>query len=270
MKPSPCLYSSQRALYRVFIRPATTTIHPLSLHAWHLTASPVQQSRAYAIRRSKRNTIQQLSPSEQVAQEESRKHDPRYTTAADVERSGRARLPRDHEITDPQIMVHERDVIEGPLRTQFVMTRIEPHESLRMVSPYVPATKDAPAKYAVCRIVNKKEEFEKEKQKKAQQQAKKQKAVKEKEVEINWGTAPNDLQTKIGTLTRLLGSATKVTVSLGKKKGSKAELVQDDMKNLVQKIKDEVMAVGGREIKPQEGSLGGNMKLYFASKLVNG
>jgi len=270
MRPPSCLYSSQRALYGVFIRPNTSTTTQLtSLAPWRLTASYAQQSRSYANRRGRRNDNLTLTASEQVAQEATRKHDPRYTTATDVERSGRSRLPRDHEITDPQIMVHEADVIEGPLRTQFVMTRIEPHESLRMVSPYVPATKESPEQFAVCRVVDKKAEFEKEKQKKLQNQAKKQNAVKEKALDINWGTAPNDLQIKIDTLKRLLDGPTKIKVTFGKKKRSKTEVAHDDMKALVQKVKTEAMVAGGREFKPAEGHLGGSLQVYFASKKVS-
>jgi translation initiation factor IF-3 len=163
-------------------------------------------------------------------------------------------------------MVHDNGVLEGPLRTQFVLTRVEPHESLRMVSPYVPATKEQPQKFAVCRIVDKKAEFEKAKLAKTKEQEKKQRVAKDKELEVNWGIGPNDLQTKIGTVARLMEGPVKVTVKFGRKKGSKASLEYADMEELVKKVREQIAEMGGREHRPAEGSIGKTMMLHFASK----
>lgn len=260
MKPSQCLYSSQRALYRVFVRPTATSQLPA------LAALPRLPARTYAIVRKRRDNRLGLSAAAQVAAEGNRSHDPRFTTELTIQRSGRSRLPQDHEITDPQIMVHDNDVVEGPLRTQFVLTRVEPHESLRMVSPYVPATKETPQKFAVCRIVDKKAEFEKAKLAKAKEQEKKQRAAKDKELEVNWGIGPNDLQTKIGTLARLMEGPVKVTVKFGRKKGSKTKLEYADMEELVRKVREQISEMGAREHKPAEGFIGKTMMLHFASK----
>jgi translation initiation factor IF-3 len=207
-----------------------------------------------------------LTAAEQVALDDV-KHDPRFTTAASVERSGRSRLPRDHEITDPQIMVHEKEMIEGPLRTQFVLTKIEPYESLRMVTPYVPATKEEPQKFAVCRIVNKKDEVAKEKRSREGKQ--KVIKVKEKTIEVNWGIDTNDLRTKFIAMKKLFDGPAKVTVRFGKKKGSKAKPDYNDQKALVQKVIEEVIKMGGREMRPMEGAFEqGPVSLLFASKHV--
>ncbi|KAL2207549.1 hypothetical protein CC79DRAFT_1333355 [Sarocladium strictum] len=267
MRPASCLHSPHRALYRVFVYPTIATVRNQAAAApWRISVTEAQQARSYAIRRSKRNQDVPLTAAEMVALEDV-KHDPRFTTAASVQRSGRSRLPRDHEITDPQIMVHEKEMVEGPLRTQFVLTKIEPHESLRMVTPYVPATKEAPQKFAVCKIVNKADEVAKLKQSRESKQ--KAKKVKEKTIEVNWGIDANDLRTKFIGLKKLMDGPSKVTVRFGKKKGSKVKPDYNDQTALIQKVIQETIKMGGREMRPMEGAIqDGAVSLLFASKHV--
>ena len=105
-----------------------------------------------------------------------------------------------------------------------------------------------------------------EAEKAAKEQEKKQRAAKDKELEVNWGIGPNDLQTKIGTLARLMEGPVKVTVKFGRKKGSKTKLEYADMEELVRKVREQISEMGAREHKPAEGFIGKTMMLHFASK----
>lgn len=232
--------------------------------------SVVSQARFYAgpPRRKPGPTIQQ-QVEEEEAKKKSRNHDPRYMTQRDIDKSGKQRLPQDHEITDPQIMVLENGIIEGPLAPRYVLSKLEPGESLRMIQPYVPADGKAEppmaARFAVCKIVNKKEEYDRLKQIKEKKKVTGAKKGKLKELDFMWGIEENDLMTKMRLMERLLEKGHKIDVVISpRKKGSSNKVVTtQEMENLVKKIRQEADQAGGREAKAAEGRLGGTIRIQF-------
>lgn len=192
--------------------------------------------------------------------------DRRYTRRDYMEKSGRSRLPWDHEITDPQIMVIDNSAMEGPLSTRFVLTKLAPEESLRMIDPYVPADpkEGTPVKYAVCKIVNKEDEYKAEKERK--EKKKKTAKPKTKEVEVSWGISENDLLTKMRQLGAFFEKGLKAEIVLGSKKRAK-KVSEADAQELLNKVKEEVEARGGRETNPPTGVLGAVMRLSVESKV---
>ncbi|KAK2616652.1 hypothetical protein QQS21_000475 [Conoideocrella luteorostrata] len=285
MRPTKCVYSPCRALYRVFISPAggtlpgrlpsTTTFQQRSLsrpeHSPLAIASrntTIAQIRHYATKPPARGPRGPTSAAakDQVARDD-RGFDKRYTTQKDIERSGRDRPPQDHEITDPQIMVIDNGATEGPLSTPFVLSKLEPHESLRMIQAYVPADPKngrSGAQYAVCKIVNRKDEYERQKQLKAKKKAATAKP-KTKELELTWAIGDHDLATKMRQMGGFLGKGLKVEVLVAKKKGGK-QVDGKEAEGVVKRIRDEVESHGGREAKPATGQAGGTMRLYLEGK----
>ncbi|EGR49442.1 uncharacterized protein TRIREDRAFT_106640 [Trichoderma reesei QM6a] len=193
-----------------------------------------------------------------------RGYDRRFTTQRDIEKSGRDRPPWDHEITDPQIMVIDNGSAEGPLSTRYVLTKLEPGESLRMVSPYVPADEEegTPARFAVCKIVNKKDEYERQKALKERKKVGAAAKPKTKEMELTWAIGGHDLATKMRQMGGFLEKGMKVELLVGKKKGGRA-VDADEAKDVLKKVKEEIERVGAREVKKAEGQVGGTMRLYL-------
>jgi translation initiation factor IF-3 len=203
-----------------------------------------------------------------VAEEDSRfidedlGYDRRYTTKESWERSGRDRLPRDHEITDPQIMVLDNGTIEGPLATRYVLTKIAPEESLRMFQPYKPAKDGSPAEYAICKIVDKKAEHEKIKE---SQERKKENGgggkSKTKEMELSWGIGDHDLMTKLRHLAAFVEKGMKVDIVLGKKRKGK-KVSEEEARAVVGKVREEIERCGGKEGKKATGEIGATYRLH--------
>lgn len=191
-------------------------------------------------------------------------YDRRFTTRETIARSGRDRMPRDHEITDPQIRVLDNGSIEGPLATRFVLTKLDSSESLRMIEPYVPADAQAgtPARYALCKIVNKRDEYQQEKLRKEQKKISGGGGTKTKEVEMSWTIGPHDLATKTRQIGGFLDKGFKVELVMGKKKRGK-QATPEEIKAVLDKIKEEVDVHGGRETRPQEGTVGATLRMYF-------
>ncbi|GFP55772.1 translation initiation factor IF-3 [Trichoderma asperellum] len=202
--------------------------------------------------------------SENADDDKDRGYDRRFTTQKDIERSGRDRPPWDHEITDPQIMVIDNGSAEGPLSTRYVLTKLEEGESLRMITPYVPANAEnkTPAKYAVCKIVNKRDEYERLKQLKEKKKTAVAAKAKTKEMELTWAIGGHDLATKLRQMGGFLNKGMKVELMIGKKKGGRAVEV-DEAKDVLKKVKEEIEAQGARETKKPEGQVGGTMRLYL-------
>lgn len=193
--------------------------------------------------------------------------DKRYTTQKDFERSGRGRLPQDHEITDPQIMVIDNGAEEGPLKTSFVLSKIQDHETLRMIRPYIPANPKGqpptPVRYAVCKILDKKAEYQK--QKELKERKKNAVTVKRKELEFSWAIDDHDLETKMKRMAKFLEDGMKVEVVLGKKRGGK-KATQEEMEKVIKRVRLEAEEKGGREAKAASGALGASMRLFFEGR----
>ncbi|KAK5994008.1 hypothetical protein PT974_07448 [Cladobotryum mycophilum] len=291
MRGSQCLCNSPRALYRVFSPrlPSSSSSSeappPETISAAHITHLPpfflhhgsshhplAPQFRSYAVpARSNRSQNQSSANGTPSGESEDRTYDRRFTTQRDIDRSGRDRPPWDHEITDPQVMVIDGGVVEGPLNTRYVLTKLDAEESLRMIQPYVPADakESRDAQFAVCKIVNKKDEYERQKQVKERKKNAAAAKPKTKELEITWAISGNDLETKMGRLRSFLTKGMKVELTIGKKKGGRA-VTQDEAGDILKKVRHEMEQYGGREGKPATGQIGGTMKLYLEGTAKKG
>ncbi|KND86724.1 Translation initiation factor IF-3 [Tolypocladium ophioglossoides CBS 100239] len=275
MRATPqCLYSARRALYRVFISPAelprkapVSGQHPPRLlsSAW---AGP--QLRLYGKPSRPPPRSGGRGPGDAATRDpDARGFDRRFTTQKDIERSGRDRPPQDHEITDPQIMVIDNGASEGPLATSFVLTKLEPEESLRMIQPYVPA--DAKngrpsAQLAVCKIVNKRDEYARQRQLKEKRRAGDGGGKpKTKELELTWAIGEHDLATKMRQMGGFLAKGMKVELMLGRKKGGK-QVSGEEAADVVRRVREEVAVHGGREGKPASGHVGATMRMFLEGK----
>lgn len=164
-------------------------------------------------------------------------------------------------------MIYENGTIEGPHSTQFVLTKIEPHESLRMVTPYLPANpeKGTQQKYPLCKIVEKDAEFKKARE--AQQAKKSEKANnrggKAKEFDINWASTDHDTAIKVKRISDVLAKGYAVTVTLSSRKKKKRDVSTIDYEHVLKQLKDGVEAGGGKMKKPQDGELGETVKLWY-------
>lgn len=196
---------------------------------------------------------------------EERGFDQRYTTKLDFEKSGRDRLPQDHEIKDPKIMVLDNGNFDGPLLTRNVMSRLGETDSLRMITPYIPAKpKDnVPAQFAVCKIVNKKEEFERQREVRERRRVAKLTSPKTKELEIGWGISDHDLQTKIKQLDGFLGKGMKVEVVLGQKKKGAKKADAETSKETLEKVRKWIGETGIKEYKPMDGQVARTSRIYL-------
>ncbi|KEY66248.1 hypothetical protein S7711_09176 [Stachybotrys chartarum IBT 7711] len=283
MRGSPCLCNSRRALYRVFIAPIElreTTVAPRQLlPAFHARCAPIlplhppslQWTRSLTNVRRPRGPQRSQPEPEEDDDDKKPSHDPRFTTIEVIRKANRDRYPKDHEITDPRIMVIDDGPPEGPHSTRYVLSKLEADESLRMVEPYKPADPEhnKPASYAVCKIVNTKAEYarrrELKERKKDEKEAGRVKG-KTKMVELTWSIGDNDLQTKLRQITRFLEGGMHVDVAIGKKKQSKIRVPVEDAQAVLKKVKEEMAKVGAKEVKGQEGVVGGILRMHYGPK----
>lgn len=282
---SRCLFNSRAALQRVF-----SLSPPGGGAAGHVLRSLAahHQARAYAAPLSRRGPRGQHLADSADRVDSGLSYNPLYTTAAALQRSQKDRMPQDFEITDPKIMVLENGSVAGPLATKYVLSKLDAKtESLRMIRPYVPKGSPLPRKggkaaasaaedgggedgeaaaapktqeeqFALCEIVNKKEAFQKEQERK---QLKKENAKpKTKEMELTWAISEHDLQTKLRQLAGFLNKGMKVQLVLGTKRGGR-KVDEETAKALMNKIRDEVQALGAREVTPANGDLGRTMRM---------
>ena len=272
MSRRQCLLTTRLALYRVFVSPLDRPelARQLLLRSRPHSLASVRcfsYSPPQCLKRKPRPPREPVDASA-LDDREDLGFDPRYTTKEVIARSGRDRLPRDLEIKDPRIMVMEKGVVEGPLSTMFVLSKLLPEESLRMTTPYIPARDGAPESFAVCKIVNKKEEYEKERDKRTKQKVNAAAggvAPKTKEMELSWGISGGDVDTKMRQIVGFLEKGMKVRVVFGKKKRGK-EVTGKDAAALVAKVREGIEGAGGRESKGAEGDIGGTYRMYIEKK----
>ncbi|KAH7160325.1 hypothetical protein B0J13DRAFT_126717 [Dactylonectria estremocensis] len=274
MSNFPCLNNSRRALYRVFVSPlerreASLQRQLLPLvhgHAQPRAAPGLRQFRSFGVSAPRLRTVRPPKPApveepEDIIEDNEIKL---YTTKQDVAKSRRDRYPQDHEITDPRIMVLDNGNFDGPLVTRHVLTRLAEGESLRMVNPYVPANpkENTEAQYAICKIVNKKEEYERQREARERRRVSKATSTKSKELELNWAIGDHDLQTKLRQMGSFLAKGMRVEVILGKKKNSR-KVDDAEASEVLAKVKQGAEAAGAKEAKAMSGNLNKSLRLYF-------
>lgn len=265
MNSFACLQSSRRALYRVFVQhEALLTRQFQPPRALPIQNRSFSASQLRARKLKKREDEIETDPFADEGQD--RSFDRRYTTQEEFEKSGRDRLPQDFEIKDPKIMVLDNGVFDGPLLTKNVLSRLPETDSLRMVTPYIPGDpkKDKPTQYAICKIVNKREEYERQRELTQRRRLSKQTTPKTKEVEMSWAISEHDLGVKTQQLVGFLSKGMKVELILGfKKKGQKRRTSEDTAEEVYTKVNKLVEQLGSREYKPRDGEVGKTMRIYL-------
>ncbi|SCO87932.1 related to translation initiation factor IF-3 [Fusarium oxysporum] len=265
MNSFACLQSSRRALYRVFVQhEALLTRQFQPPRALLIQNRSFSASQLRARKSKKREDEIETDPFADEGQD--RGFDRRYTTQEEFEKSGRDRLPQDFEIKDPKIMVLDNGVFDGPLLTKNVLSRLPETDSLRMVTPYIPGDpkKDKPTQYAICKIVNKREEYERQRELTQRRRLSKQTTPKTKEVEMSWAISEHDLGVKTQQLVGFLSKGMKVELILGfKKKGQKRRTSEDTAEEVYTKVNKLVEQLGSREYKPRDGEVGKTMRIYL-------
>ncbi|SPJ82521.1 related to translation initiation factor IF-3 [Fusarium torulosum] len=268
MSSFACLQSSRRALYRVFVEHEallTRQLLPITQRALPLYQNRFFSTSPFQLKARRENPRQQDQESEPF-DDEDRSYDRRYTTKEEFEKSGRDRLPKDHEIKDPKIMVLDNGVFDGPLLTRNVLSRLADTESLRMVTPYIRADpkNNKEVQYAICKIVNKREEYERQRELHERRRVSKQTSSKTKELEMSWAISDHDLKIKTKQLVGFLEKGMKVEIVLGfKKKGQKKRTSEDTAEEVFAKVKKLVEDLGSREYKPKDGQVGRTMRIHL-------
>lgn len=121
----------------------------------------------------------------------------------------------------------------------------------------------------VCRIVNKKEAYQKAQRVKEESKERKKLEDKGKSVktlELNWAMDPNDLGHRLSKVEEFLKDGRKVEVILAsKKRGRKASV--EECKDVLARIRGVVGAVdGAKEAKGMEGKVGGFATMFFQGR----
>lgn len=186
-----------------------------------------------------------------------------YKTLEEYEKTDRSRLPQDFEITDPKIMVINNGNIEGPIPTQIALRRLSEEESLRMFQAYSPGDpkKGIPMSYAMCKVVNKRDEYARQRELKERKRVSKATESRHKELEMNWGIGENDLDNKLKRLETFLGKGWKVDLIFGKKR--KKEVDEKEIMDMLNKVKKWVKEAGAREYREMEGEPGKKMTIHL-------
>lgn len=188
-----------------------------------------------------------------------------YKTQEDIDRLGRDRLPQDQEITDPYIMVIDEGAPVGPMTPRFAMSKLQPGESLRTIRPYEPAGDKGEAKLALCKIVNRQNEYKHRRELKAQKRADAaagKTKTKTKALDISWSITEHDLDTKLKQMGGFLKKGFKVEVKVERKRGGK-KATRDEATTLLRKLRAAAEELGGTERREATGGLLQTMSLVF-------
>ncbi|TDZ19174.1 Translation initiation factor IF-3 [Colletotrichum sidae] len=254
MRVTQCLFNSRTALYRVFVSPFE------KVEALTRRSSILSMSNNFRVPPPFMASTPDLSRyASLVARHKKRGNSQQNNT----KKSG---PPADGDIRDRMIMVVGDDnKLTGPFQTRKVLASLDlAEESLRKVSPANRGAGDDQPQYAVCKIINRREEDARVKalEKAAKENARK--ASRMKELELNWAIAPHDMGHKLKQFKTFLEKGYKVEVLLAKKKGSRGA-TRDEADALIQSVRDVLQEVpGAKEWKAEDGVPLKVMKLYFS------
>ncbi|KJZ70251.1 hypothetical protein HIM_10365 [Hirsutella minnesotensis 3608] len=306
--PPACLYSAtRRALYHVFVSPLATVPNGLardmnrrvvvSQHTQqrHIQRSarrpPFSPSRGFGPRGPSRGRDNEAEEQDEDEDDGRGGVDRRYTLKQDIDRLRRDRMPQDEEITDPFIMVIDKGAPEGPLRTQFVLSKLTADETLRMLQPYVPAKYGPdPDAYALCKIYNRREEYQRQQEVKAARRKLAARPAwisneggtsegvvasavvagvrgkgKTKELDVSWAIGPHDLAIKMRQMGRFVQRGMRVELTVERKRGGRPT-TEEEAAALLRSIREHVEANGGKLKGEPSGEPLRTVKMIIESK----
>lgn len=93
-----------------------------------------------------------------------------------------------------------------------------------------------------------------EKQKAQQKQQKSMKDKAPKQIELNWAIGPRDLEMKLGQLESFIEKGKTVEIILAAKRKQRRASVEEG-EEVLKKIRDKMVDIDGKEVKPMEGQL---------------
>lgn len=86
-----------------------------------------------------------------------------------------------------------------------------------------------------------------------------------KKIELNWAIDRHDLSHRLKQMTSFLDKGRKVDISLVKKRGKRWP-TEDEIKNLMDSVKQAIEEAGAIEHKPMEGDVGKILVMYVKRK----
>ncbi|KAI5289833.1 hypothetical protein KEM54_003106, partial [Ascosphaera aggregata] len=114
---------------------------------------------------------------------------------------------------------------------------------------------------AVCKVISKKDLYRREKERKKQKS--RAKMNQWKQLEINWGTSKNDLKQKYAKVKEIFDKGKGVEIVLLPKKRTQ-QATQEQAVNLLRAVKLAIIELDGKEVKPMDGVLLGDLRLFAA------
>lgn len=281
-----CLYNSGLALRRVFLEPAPTSqVNRLLLPS--LTTTTTHQRRLFGGIRRINN--QDKEEGYEPLQTERQNNNFRNHTSPTLNPNPRThtrgaptsspsppaslpygRLPRDAEIKSDYVLLRQEDgrlSPPQPLQSVLFETSVRNQTLVTLALPG-----SGGSKYPICVALDRAsyEEAEREKNRQEKDKAKEERkrAKGTKELEINWATAPHDLEIKMKRLREFLGKGLRVEVKLLSKKSRKTgkrEATKEEATEILRAVRRTALeeVVGTKEWKPSDGSVGKSYKMFL-------
>ncbi|KAK4229810.1 hypothetical protein QBC38DRAFT_471103 [Podospora fimiseda] len=252
MRPSSCLFNSAAALQRIVVGTSSVSEATAQLQRVALRAKSAELNGALRRQISSTPTRHDQYFARSIFAP------PRSPGAGKI-KFGEGYQPKNDEIRYPKICLKlsraEGGGISEPQPTRRVLNSYN-HETHNLVLRVEPNPEEERF-YPICEIVDKKAEYKAMMdKKKKQKQAKADKVTKE--LEINWASAPNDLNTKLKQLKKFLNKGIKVELKMAsQQKKSKKKASLEEMKAVMATVEAAIADITGtREYKEREGILG--------------
>jgi translation initiation factor IF-3 len=171
---------------------------------------------------------------------------------------GKSGTIKDEDIrTDIIQVVNENGRLGPPVRTADTLRSLQRDKySLVQVSP---GSVDRPP---VCKILSKEVIRE---QQRAKEKAPPVKKRSTKQIELNWAIDPHDLAHRLKSLTGFIEKGQKVEVILTRKRGKRPP-TNDEVKNVMDTVMEEIDKANAVQIEPMEGQLGKHVVVVVKRK----
>ncbi|CCU75079.1 hypothetical protein BGHDH14_bgh01530 [Blumeria hordei DH14] len=173
----------------------------------------------------------------------------------------KSRLPRNLEIKSELVwLIDEMGEVVGPLEPSRILKNFDfQNKSFVTVSENY----GEDGQYPLCKIMDR--AVVRRSELAALRNKQKKKQIQTKTIELTWVVEPHDLETKLRRMKEFLLKGSRVKILVKPKKKGKVIAVPD-AENILQRIKDSVNEVGGKEMKPLEGQVLGLMEVTYESK----
>lgn len=236
MRSSRCVFNTATALHRVFV-------------------TPIEQP---PVRLARRSTPLRQTPYPPALSLQRRSY---FVARPAGTEPSKSRLPRDEEITSSAVTLVAPDgKLQAPQRTRDILASLD-RVNYSLVVVVAGEAGDLP----ICKIIDKKAEWAAAKARKKQQGGAKAPVTKTKTVELNWAIEQGDLAHRLVRIKEFLEKGNKVEIVLAAKRKGRAAS-EEEAQVVLQKVKEAIEEVGGKESKPREGKLLGITTIFAELK----